>query len=755
MRNDIKNPLFESLLVKANTYGKNLFEQEETAKNSEDLFNFTYELGMSILDGFYKVVFTYPATPYKNKYLQTFPDKLDKIANNIKNLSGDNQPVQGTSGTAGSAGTAGQSGNTGYIGSNIVFQTIELMKDVRAGIIEFVKGTDEDKNYKKFLDKWREDISSGINDYQSSLNGVKKQLDILASKNKVSQNTDDLKKLYQGIIHVKDQATDSIRKTTAENKNIFAESKTILDKLIDNRICLGFNEFNKIGLLESERGDIRRAKKELLKIIQSILGDTTSIRNRINSKIDSIGDDAKNFKSLNMASDFVSIEKEALGIKDELDNENIKVKPSDLTGQGEKAKDVNRLRMDTNSKMNEFEKEWKNEYSKVVSTKSIARTNPEIINDYNSGNAFFATLTTDLNNIHFNAENDIKKDVPKEEVKKEDVKNVLKLKKDIKRSDVPKGQKNTDVEAFQKLVIEKYSKDKRVSKLKSYKDLKSSLDGGQGGYFGPRTIKIVAVLKGGFKLSDTSSSITQELVDKIISAKIQESLILEQEFDYDAAEKIDKGDNSDIGTPKKKSPLSIKTIDAQYKKTKETIIKPQEEVDKFIDSHKILNSNIDARDELDDLKSALGDSIIENPDYGKKGQSAIATSKGFRFFSNKTALRLFDKKMGRYDLKKMKFFGNGEEEPDDLKKLNDGTIAPKKFQTIINDLNNQPWNIIAWCKKDNWSKDDLSILANSYKEESGKSLSKGIKDITKNSSDSDTKIVKNFRTKYDSIIGDN
>ena len=754
MRNDIKNPLFESLLAKANTYGKNLFEQEETAKNSEDLFNFTYELGMSILDGFYKVVFTYPATPYKNKYLRTFPDKLDKIANNIKNLSGDNQPVQGTSGTAGSAGTAGKSGNTGYIGSNIVFQTIELMKDVRAGIIEFVKGTDEDKNYKKFLDKWKEDISSGINDYQSSLNGVKKQLDILASKNQVIQNSEDLKKLYQGIIHVKDQATDSIRKTTAENKNIFAESKTILDKLIDNRICLGFNEFNKIGLLEGERGDIRRAKKELLKIIQSILGDTTSIKNRINSKIDSIGDDAKNFKSLNMTSDFVSIEKEALGIKDELDNENIKVKLSDLTDQGEKAKNVNRLRMDTNSKMNEFEKEWKNEYSKVVSTKSITRTNPEIINDYNSGNAFFATLTTDLNNIHFNAENDLKKDVPEDVKKKEEVKLGLKLKKDIKRSDVPKGQKNPDVESFQKLVVEKYSKDKRVSKLKSYKDLKSSLDGGQGGYFGPRTIKIVAVLKGGFKLRDTSSSITQELVDKIISAKIQESLILEQEFDYDAAEKIDKGDNSDIGTPKKKSSkISTDNVASVIKQTDNNIKIKNEDVKDFVNkAPDNLTMDFSAKDEADNLKT-FSDSVEINSDYGKNGQSAIATSPGIRFYANKTGLRLFDKKMGRYDLEKGTFKVPGEKDSDKLIKLIQNGV-PQRYQYIISLLravftSTVKSDVSEWAKNSiNWSNQEITPLATAYKSQFGKSFGSALKNIS-----SDDSNITAFRKKFDSIIG--
>jgi hypothetical protein len=124
---------------------------------------------------------------------------------------------------------------------------------------------------------------------------------------------------------------------------------------------------------------------------------------------------------------------------------------------------------------------------------------------------------------------------------------------EVKKSDVPKGKKSDEVKKFQEEVVAKYSKDKRISATPVYKDLKQSLDSGQGGYFGPRTDAMVKMLKAGFKLSDTSADITKELLDKINSQIVKESRIFEQDFDYDAAEKFSSGSGSTGGEKKKSS----------------------------------------------------------------------------------------------------------------------------------------------------------------------------------------------------------
>jgi hypothetical protein len=760
MKNDIKNPVFESLLKNVNSYGNGLYEQKAKAptgefKGSQDLFEVAYQLGISIVNGLCTTVLTYPATPYKATYLKAFPGKLGSLSDQIKAMTIEGQK----SAPAGTAGTAGASG--GYAGSNVIYQVIELEKLVRKEIQDFVNGASVDKDYTDLLSKWQEDITGGINNYKSSIDAIKKQIDILDPKHQVSDTQEGNAKLYKGIDGIKDDVAKAIEETSQKGANMFKknESKTIIGNLIDNKICVGFNDFNRINLLEKEERRTRRKKEELIKKLEGILSDINNTVNIISSRIDGGGDDVKGFSSLAMAPDFISLNKEALGLKNELEDKNIELTFDEVDTKSGKDNAVQRIYNEVAKKKKLFNETWNSEYSKLSSVKNVNNTNPEIMKYYNNGNAFFSMLATDVKNILFNAANKPKKEEPKKEDKKA-AESLLKLSATIKRKDL-KGKKNKEVEAFQQMVVKKYADDKNISKISVYKNLKAALDKKQGGAFGEKTTSMIKYLKAGFKLSDTSSDITQELVDKISAANIvKESFLFEQEFDYEAAAKaIGEEGSSESDGDKKVSKGSKKTNSDIVKQTDSKVKVKNSDVketqDKAPDEVKM---DFDAKNEADSIKRKFGDIVSINSNYGKGGQLAIASSPSMRFYSNKAALRLFDKKLGRYSLEDSgdlsgTFKANDELYKEDLKNLVIGGV-PKKYSDAINSIKGK--NFIAnnetkkWVKKAiNWTENDVAALATKYKNDfgAGRSLGDRLKDID----DQDAGITA-FRRKFDSVI---
>ncbi|MGI9141751.1 MAG: hypothetical protein ACR2IJ_01045, partial [Fluviibacter sp.] len=107
-----------------------------------------------------------------------------------------------------------------------------------------------------------------------------------------------------------------------------------------------------------------------------------------------------------------------------------------------------------------------------------------------------------------------------------------------------KGAKGDQVKAVQQLIITKMG-----GKLKDVPVYSKFAKFGADGKFGNSTSALIPHLKAGFKLTDTSSDMTQELVDKLSAVK--ESFVFEQEFDMDAFNKsVGSGGGGETG-PKK------------------------------------------------------------------------------------------------------------------------------------------------------------------------------------------------------------
>lgn len=107
---------------------------------------------------------------------------------------------------------------------------------------------------------------------------------------------------------------------------------------------------------------------------------------------------------------------------------------------------------------------------------------------------------------------------PKKE-EKVGAKDGIKIKATIKKG----AKKNPEVKAFQQLLIDKFGKHVDLVKTVTWKTFAKY---GADGNFGNGTGNLILLLKKLYKLEDVTSSITQELIDKINGEVVKESLLL-------------------------------------------------------------------------------------------------------------------------------------------------------------------------------------------------------------------------------------
>jgi hypothetical protein len=93
----------------------------------------------------------------------------------------------------------------------------------------------------------------------------------------------------------------------------------------------------------------------------------------------------------------------------------------------------------------------------------------------------------------------------------------------IKASIAKGAKKNDEVKAFQQLLIDKFSKNKDLIATATWKAFAKY---GADGNFGNGTANVILLFKKLYKLEDKTSSITQELIDKISAEAVKESLLL-------------------------------------------------------------------------------------------------------------------------------------------------------------------------------------------------------------------------------------
>ena len=303
--------------------------------------------------------------------------------------------------------------------------------------------------------------------------------------------------------------------------------------------------------------------------------------------------------------------------------------------------------------------------------------------------------------------------------------NGLQIKEPIKRSAV-KGKKDPDVEAFQKLVLDKF---KGIKKIADNPLFQKFAKYGADGLFGNSTAGIIQGLKAGFGLKDTSSDITAELVGKIKTEKIAESRI--QVLKYSDFENLTKSvmEEFDFGAFNKTIEAG-KLVDPNYVKPKISEIASSTKssgTDKKISSEDIkkavddavnkLNGDFKREEIIKELVKIKG--VKKEEKYDGEKVMAIAVSPGMRFYENGAALRVWDKMLGFYDLTKDEFKGND----GSIDKISEvvSKVTPSKYSKKTQSLSfdiygGAPRNKSLYNDLLNWKPEEIKLLARAYKD---------------------------------------
>ena len=127
---------------------------------------------------------------------------------------------------------------------------------------------------------------------------------------------------------------------------------------------------------------------------------------------------------------------------------------------------------------------------------------------------------------------------------------------------------------------------------------------------------------------------------------------------------------------------------------------------------------------------------------------AVATSLGYRFYANGIALRLFDKKMGNYDVKADTFI-DVDGSKDKLSSVMKSGI-PSKYAVAFAKFNNDPATA---CKVYiSWSTGTISILNKAFKITYGKDLDKHLANKLSTWYGSVNSDIDAFRKKFASVL---
>lgn len=548
MKNNIYNPLFESLLKKVNDYEnpQGISEQDGAVKGTifSDYMKAMSQLGSKLVAQYANAIQTYPKTAVKTEYMKTFTDKLKAIESSIDITK------------------------TPSIQLDALFNNVKTEATAFFGL-----GAKEDKNLVKYLEPWRDAFRTGFQLYtqafKSLMEYVKKQEE--SGQAKISETEKGMMKAGVSKFIASLTASFEKNKTITDTKwgePVVGESlvrdNSVIEKLIQNKICVDFNTFNTVVNEAKEDRVARRAAKSARVNIEVLQANLSNVLNQIGGRL---GDPAKaNFKSLAMAPEFNKIANTLVSIQDELSIDQAELKNvqfDDLDKQIANLTDLFKTKKDS------YDKTYSEEEKTLRSSKTLEIATPEVAKFIADGDAQFDALS----DLAQNGANLFSADIEKarqdksqaDKIKGESqpknpgtkdgeiqkgqdemdwkwdakakvwnkVEDVAKVStSDIKlASPLKRGAKGDQVKAVQQLIV-----DKMGTKLKDVPQYKKFAKYGADGIFGGSTASLVPAIKGGLGLKDTSSDITQELVDKLSAVK--ESFVFEQDFDMDAFNKI-------------------------------------------------------------------------------------------------------------------------------------------------------------------------------------------------------------------------
>ena len=760
MKNNIYNPLFESLLKKVNDYEnpQGISEQDGAVKGTifSDYMKAMSQLGTKLVAQYANAIQTYPKTPVKTEYMKTFTDKLKTIENSID--------ITKTPG----------------IQLEALFNTVKAEATAFFGL-----GAKEDKRLVKHLESWRDSFRTGFQLYTQafkSLNEyVKKQEE--SGQAKISETEKAMMKAAIGKFVASLTASFEKNKTITDTKwgePVVKEglaNNSVVERLIQNKICVDFNTFNTVINEAKEDRIARRAARAARPKIEALQANLSNVLNQIGGRL---GDPAKaNFKSLAMAEEFNKIANTLVSIQDELSVDKAELKNvqfDDLNKQIDNLVDL------FDAKKKSYDETYAEEEKSLRTSKTLEVATPEVAKFITDGDAQF----TALSDLAQKGANLFSADIEKEKSDKAQADKVkgesqpknpgkkdgeiqkgqdgLNYKWDAKakawnkveeeetvstsniKLDAPlkKGAKGDQVKAVQQLIIDKMGK--KLANVDAYKKFAKF---GADGKFGNSTAALVPAIKAGLGLTDTSSDMTQELVDKL--AAVKESFVFEQDFNMDAFNKaIGSGGGGKSGPRKvtkediSKSKEALKSASKEI--TKETPKLPREEVQKQIDDAiSKAKEEWNKESAIKELKT-LG--AVPNPNYGKNGQMAIATVTGMRFYSNGLALRQFDYMMGSYDVAKDEFIGDDGSKDKITSLMKTG--IPFKFSKAFSQFQFNPEKA---CKDyKGWSEGTIAILNKAFQITYKTSLDKHLANKLSSWYGSVNTDIDAFRKKFASVL---
>ena len=761
MKNNIYNPLFESLLKKVNDYEnpQGISEQDGAVKGTifSDYMKAMSQLGSKLVAQYANAIQTYPKTAVKTEYMKTFTDKLKAIESSIDITK------------------------TPSIQLDALFNNVKTEATAFFGL-----GAKEDKNLVKYLEPWRDAFRTGFQLYtqafKSLMEYVKKQEE--SGQAKISETEKGMMKAGVSKFIASLTASFEKNKTITDTKwgePVVGESlvrdNSVIEKLIQNKICVDFNTFNAVVNEAKEDRIARRAAKSARVNIEVLQANLSNVLNQIGGRL---GDPAKaNFKSLAMAPEFNKIANTLVSIQDELsiDRSELKnVQFDDIDKQIANLTDLFKTKKDS------YDKTYSEEEKTLRSSKTLEIATPEVAKFIADGDAQFDALS----DLAQNGANLFSADIEKarqEKSQADKIKGESQPKKpgtkdgeiqkgqdemdwkwdakakvwnkvevadpvstsDIKlASPLKRGDKGDQVKAVQKLIMDKMGK-----KLANVPQYTKFAKFGADGIFGKSTEALIPAIKGGLGLKDTSSDMTQELVDKL--SAVEESFVFEQDFDMDAFNKIIGSGGGGKSGPNKVTKDDVKKAKGDLKDKSKEILKAAPKISADTIKKQIDDAISKAKEEWNKdqaVKELTSIGAKVNPDYGKNGQMAVATMPGIRFYSSGTALRLFDKMLGSYDVKNDEF--KGDDGSKDKLSVLAKTGIPNKYAIAFAKFN---YDTAEACKKyQSWSNDTVSILNNAFKIVYGKSLDKHLANKLSSWYGSVNADVDAFRKKFASVL---
>ena len=733
------NPLFESLVFKANAYGM-LDEQESSGKAPsgavyQDFAVSLTMIGSKLVENYILAVAGYPETDFKKKYMSELATRIDGIAKSVNPQD------------------------------NIKAQMTALLAAVTKELNDFLGQSKADGIYGKHLTKWRNGLRDAFSNYKLAIeDGIKYMEKYTGTFDPkiTAMLSDSLNSIKAGV----EKASKEREEFTANRESLDTskyikthESSTgsmgIIEKLIDKQVVVDFKSFSTI--VNEEKLTRRQAKKDaksLLANINSTIGSINGILTQLASR--EADPRRKDFKSIQMKPAFGQIAGDINDIKAQITDDAGELKPRrDLVELPLDQLEIDFDKAQTlfSDKQKEYESLYAKEEGGLKSIKTLDVATPEINKRISDGDQVFGTLAS----LSLYAGKMAAEEIEKAKTQATtgtagtagsagtagtaSASGGFKIKEAIK-----KGSKDKEnVKKFQELVVDKM---KDLKGNAAFDDLAASSK--QFGNFGSKTSAAVKFLKSGLGIKDGNTDITQELIDKIAShdGKIKESYSLYEEFDLKAAKAAMGGGNSG---PKKVTKDDVKSAKGDLKDKSKEIIDAAPKVSSDTIKKEIDNALAKAKEEwnkelaIKELKT-IGAKV--NPDYGKNGQMAVATMTGIRFYANGAALRLFDKMMGTYDVKNDQFVGN-DGSKDKLSVLGKNGI-PNKYAVAFAKFNYDTANA---CKSYlAWSKDTIAILNNAFKITYGKSLDKHLANKLSTWYGSVNTEVDTFRKKFASVL---